>query len=209
MAIRIALDLEFYATEEKADDTKLIQLGYSIFDTSTSSILYTGGDYLQIDIPLSDYIIALTGINQRDLDTKGVSVVQAVENMNSMCTLYKVNFSQLITWGCGDAEALLKSFLELKGLPQQERNKLQEVGWNFGTSYMNLKSVYQAFRISQNKSKKGGLKKTCSNLGLPWEVFVDVISIDENGNKKIKQRTCHDARCDALNTAKIYMELFK
>lgn len=207
--IRIAMDLEFYAEESFCDTTRVIQLGYSIFNVHTKQILYTGGDYIKINTPLSNFIIGLTGIHQQDIDNKGVTVVEAVLNMNQKCEEYGVTFSQFATWGNGDPEALLAAYLKQLNKTDQPRDKLQDIDWKFGTSYLNLKSVYQAQRMQEHKGRRGGLKKSCSSLGLIWEVFSEVVSVDELGRKKIKQRTAHDARCDSLNTAKIYMELFK
>lgn len=209
MTIRIAMDLEFYAIETGADDTKLIQLGYCIFDTESRLILYTGGDYLKINIPLSPYIINLTGIKQRHLDEKGISVVEAVENMNSKCLEYGVGFNQFTTWGGGDVEALLNSYLKEKGLESHPRHQLFDTGWKFGTSYLNLKSVYQAMRIRNGKSRKGGLKKSMNSVGVDWQIFNEVVAINDNGRESIRQRSAHDARCDSLNTALMYLELFK
>lgn len=208
MSVRIAMDLEFYATEDGADDSKLIQLGYCIFDTESKKMLHTGGDYIKIDIPLSPYIITLTGITQKDIDEKGISVLEAVNNMNAKCIDFCVDFYQFATWGSGDVEALLTSYLTYINKLSHPKHSLFDTGWKFGTSYLNLKAVYQAQRIQNKSSRKGGLKKSCTKLGLEWQVFQDTY-INSQGNISHRQRSAHDARCDALNTARIYLELFK
>jgi inhibitor of KinA sporulation pathway (predicted exonuclease) len=198
---RIALDLEYYATEEKADPTRIIQVGYCIFNVITGEVVYTGGDYVQIDIPLSNFITILTGITQKDVDHKGVDIITAVDNMIAKCEEYNVGFHQFVTWGSGDGADLRNAYLKAKGLQDNPPHQLFDTGWKFGTAELNTKVVYQAMQIQKGNKYRGGLKKSLMSVGVPWDLFV------ESDTKR--QRSAHDARCDALNTANMYMYLFK
>lgn len=200
--IRIALDLEFWADGTVCDTTKIIQLGYCIFNATTKEILHTGGDYVTIDKPLTEFIIKLTGITQHDHDTKGIHISEAISNMIAACKEYGVTFRQLVTWGNGDCEALREAWLEL---PRHTDDK-----WYFGNAVCNVKSVYQAKRIAEGKNFHGGLSTAMKKCDLIFTPYVELHETQVNGYTHIHTDVyeAHDARCDSFNTALIYLHLF-
>lgn len=183
---RIAIDLELHSDGKTTG--KIIQLGYSIFNTETSEVLYTGGDFIQTGEPLSDYIISLTGIQERYIQEQGVTLQQAYENMYTKCEEFNVRFAQIIEWGSGDVSQL-----------KEELGN--SVSWKFGRASLNLKAVYQMFRIANRENYSGGLKRSIKNLGKEFQSFKDPVTGRMRGN--------HDARADALNTALMYLYLQK
>ena len=190
MVARVALDLELNVDGINPCED-IIQIGYSIFETTTGERLYVGGgDYVQINKPLYPYITTLTGITQWDVDNRGVSFQQAYDNLVAKCVEYNV-FRQLVTWG-NDREELLEQF-----------NNYYPTGkWMFGRSSCNTKPMFQAMQIQRGVGKSGGLKKSLNKLGVLWIVFKDVVT-----PTCTRQRSAHDARCDADNTVSMYLKL--
>lgn len=179
---RLAIDLELHSDGKKTG--KIIQLGYTIFSTS-GKILFTGGDFIITGEPLSDYIINLTGIQERHIVEQGVTLEQAYNNMVDKCTDYNV-FCQIVEWGSGDVSQL-----------KEELN--DSIEWKFGRASLNIKAVYQMFRMARGKNYSGGLKRSLKNIGKEFQSFKDPITGRMRGN--------HDARADALNTALMYLYL--
>lgn len=186
---RIALDLELN-TDGTNPTESIIQVGYTVFDTK-EGIIETAGDYIKIDKPLYPFIINLTSISQREIDTKGVSLEQAYLNLLEFCDKHEVKFGQLVTWGSGDLS-------ELKGQLQQA----EFFDWKFGRSELNLKAVYQMFAVANGFKRSGGLKLSMKNQGLNFVPYMDNVA-----DEKFRQRGAHDARTDALNTARFYLHL--
>ena len=188
--IRIALDLELNCDGTNPTE-EIIQVGYCAFDTETGNILEVAGDYVCISKPLHPYITTLTGITQKEIDDQGVSLEQAYKNLMSFFEKHDAGFRQIITWGGGDLSAL-KDELTFKGF----------TGWTLGRSECNAKAIYQAYRVANGAKHQSGLKNSMNKVGLKWNTFKE---IDLNGNTK--ERTAHNAKCDALNTAIMYMFL--
>lgn len=218
---RIALDLELN-TDGVNPTEDIIQIGYTAFDTETG-IIETSGDYIKINKPLYPYITKLTGINQHEIDTRSVSLAEAYYNLLKFCEKHEVKFGQLVTWGSGDHEELK---LQLDGLRQPQydggevpagyivkyftyeplgifaRPYLCVIDWKFGRAELNLKAVFQMYAVANNIQRSGGLKKSMKAVGLDFVPFMDKVA-----DGKFRQRGAHDARCDALNTARMYLKL--
>jgi DNA polymerase III epsilon subunit-like protein len=190
MTCRIAIDLEMHADGKTTGN--IIQLGWCIFSTKTEEILETGGDYIITNEPLSPYIQFLTGITEEDIQTRGVSLPVAYNRMVEVFKSYAGDkYYQIAEWGSGDTSFLAKSL---------NKEYLEE----FGRSTLNVKAVYQMFRLGNKLGGSGGLKTALHRLGGTWTPYYDQLP---NGN--IKQRNAHDARCDALNTVRVYLALQK
>lgn len=187
--IRFSLDLELN-TDGVNPTEDIIQVGYTAFNSITGEILETSGDYIAISKPLYPFIINLTGIIQHEIDTRGVSISQSYKNLLKFCEKHEIKFGQMVTWGSGDLDEYKKAVLE------------SGEEWIFGRTEFNLKTFYQAYRSINGLGHSGGLKKSMKNCSVEWQVFMDHLP---SGNKK--QRTAHDARCDALNTAVFYSHL--
>lgn len=192
--IRIALDLEYQADGTTVHTDKIIQLGYCIFNATNKQILFTGGSYVKIDEPLTPYITKLTGITQDDHDNKGISIEYAISKMMKKCDEIGVNFRQLVTWG-NDADILRETWLR--------QSKHDQDSWLFGYTYCNIKPLFQAKMISENKNYRGGLSVAARKLGLD---FIPYSETEINDTHK-RQYGKHDARCDSLNTARMYLKL--
>lgn len=184
--IRFSLDLELN-TDGSGITEDIIQVGYTAFNALTGEIVETSGDYIKIEKPLYPYIINLTGITQKDIDDNGVSISQSYKNLLNFLNRNSVKFFQMVTWGGGDLDAYKK---EVTASGEE---------WTLGRSECNIKSLYQAYKIANDQNYSGGLKRCMNKCGLGWSVYVENLP---SGHKK--QRTAHDARCDALNTAIFY-----
>lgn len=185
--LRIALDLEL-ESDGLGETGDIIQIGYTIFDTNTKKIIASNGDYVKVTKPLSAFITKLTKITQKDIDEKGIDIKTAYDNLLKFCDLYGVTFKQIVTWGSGDHKKL-KSYID-------------EVNWKFGRTECNLKPIYQMLQISKDYPFQGGLKKSLKSLGINWDVYKEKIS-----DNHYRQRSEHNAICDSINTAKMYLKL--
>lgn len=192
---RLSLDLELNVDGVNPTED-IVQVGYSAFDTETG-IIETTGDYIKIDKPLHPYIITLTGISQKDIDTKGVSLIEAYNNLLAFCDKHEIKSRQAVTWGAGDMPELKAQLEDIAMFI------LEGPGWRFGRAECNVKVVYQMYMIANGKNPSGGLGKSLKKLGLAFEPFLDVVST----SGAVRQRGAHDARADALNTAKMYLYL--
>lgn len=217
---RISLDLELNVDGVNPTES-IIQIGYTAFDTKTG-IIETSGDYVKIDKPLYPFITTLTGISQREIDTRGVSLAEAYSNLLDFCEKHEVKFGQLVIWGSGDHEELKYQldnlrFPQYKGgdIPKGYQVKtfaesefmratqyLIPLNWKFGRSELNLKAVYQMFATANDFKRSGGLSTSLKKQGLSFVPFQDKVA--ENS---YRQRGKHDARADALNTALFYLYL--
>jgi inhibitor of KinA sporulation pathway (predicted exonuclease) len=192
--IRVALDLELN-TDGLGETQEIIQIGYTVFDTITG-VIETSGDYIKTEIPLTPFIINLTGISQREIDTRGVSLIQAYTNLIEFCRKHDVKFWQMVTWGSGDHEELKQQVMLADMLSEHNTN------WNFGRSELNLKAVYQMYQARTDSKRSGGLALSMRKQGLSFVPYLDKVS-----GTAVRQRGQHDARADALNTALFYLKL--
>lgn len=151
---------------------KIIQLGACVIDIRTGLIIDKLNVFINPNEQLSQYIKDLTKISQEQVDN-GVTLENAYTQLKSMHLKHNC-FRNLVQWGHGDSE-LLKSQLALDGETF--------VG---GRRSIDVKTLYQAWRTSQNKPLQGGLANSMTKLGLKFE-----------GQK-------HSAIDDAVNTALTY-----
>jgi inhibitor of KinA sporulation pathway (predicted exonuclease) len=188
--IKLSLDLELNNDEKNTILMEIIQVGYTFYDTESKEF-FTYGDYVKIDAPLTPYIIKLTGITQDELDTRGVTLEQAYSNLVARCAQHGYTKGSVITWGGGDMQ-------ELKAA-------LQNPKWIFGRRERDVKQVYIMVKEALGINlKRGGLKSSCQDFGVGWTPYKDEVAPG-----KIRQRTAHDARCDALNTMIIHNKLIE
>lgn len=215
----------------------IIQLGWAIFSTERG-ILEVGGDYIKTGKPLSPYIKKLTKITERDIEERGVSIHEAYLNMQARFNHWVAEgkergegaISQICEWGSLDSDELKQELLDKQyhGVPFNHLKPHQELvyfkeytdtisdvktndcrvrnnyTWTFGRATLNIKAVYQMFMIAQCVGYRGGLRKSCQNLGIPSEPYLHEVKPGV-----FKQKTYHDARMDAKQTALVYLELQK
>ena len=207
--IRIAIDLELESDGVKTG--RIIQLGYTIFDTKNGDIIYAGGDYIKVDQPLHSFIIGLTKITDEDLTGKGIDITSAYKNMlnkfKQICiqeesktnnqssepvkNKEQTSFYQIIEWGSGDVKTLKKELLESG-----------DIKFEFGEASLNVKAVFQMMMIAKNQKFSGGLGRSLKKLGLNFESYKEEVAPGY-----FRQRGAHNAISDSLNTAKIYLAL--
>ena len=167
-----AIDLEM-----NKPSNKIIQIGLHIGDLLTGEAKISCSWNINPNEPIDPFITQLTGI--RDIDVvAGFTLEQAYKDMCGHLAQYKP-FMNPLTWGGGDAE-LLRNQLGLT----DER-------FVFGRRWIDVKTLYQSWRFSQNESIRSGLAKSMTRVGLKFE-----------GTK-------HTAMDDASNTFRIYRELLK
>lgn len=161
----MALDLEM-----NQPSGKIIQVGWCIgtIGGPIHGIHGCGSSIVNPNEELNPRIIQLTGITQEQVD-KGVTLTEAYDELIHYHKLYRC-FRNPLTWGGGDS-ATLRSQL---GLGNEQ--------FLFGRRWIDVKTIYQAYRISQGLGFQGGLAKSIHRVGGQFQ-----------GRK-------HDAENDARNT---------
>lgn len=181
--IRLSLDLEL-----AQPSNAIISIGAVAFNSDTGEILDRFHEYVYQDEIISEYIIKLTGITQKDVDSA-----------ETLGTVYQklVHFKQknkchyqTVVWGSGDMrllkEQVYKFYLEAYCGRWDSQN-----WWNFGRTEMNVKNLHQAILEAGGRNIQGGLAGSIKKYGINFK-----------GQK-------HNSGDDALNTALIYCEILK
>ena len=164
------LDLEF-----DQPSGKIIQIGAVVGETNTGEISQRLRIYVNPNEPISEFITNLCGITQHDIDTKGIQLDDAYQQLKEFHRKH-TEFVNPVTWGGGDSEYLRE---QLSDTAKQD--------WCFGRRWIDAKTVYVGHMIlHQNRILSGGLNTAMHRLGLKFQ-----------GRK-------HDALDDAENTFKIY-----
>lgn len=172
-----ALDLEL-----NQPSGRIIQIGAVVGNINTGEVLDKISIFVNPQEQLSEFIIGLTKIKQPMVDA-GLSLPEAYLQLQAF---HKKNgsFYNPITWGGGDT-------IELKAELQQSPNPPE---WCFGRRWIDAKTLYVSWRLSNGKPPVGGLAKAMRNLGLQFK------------------GCAHRADDDAENTFRIYaalLEFFK
>jgi inhibitor of KinA sporulation pathway (predicted exonuclease) len=154
---------------------KIIQIGAVIGDTLTGVISHKLRIYVNPNEPISPTIIELCGITQEKIDSEGIPLDAAYENLKRFHRA-NTDFMNPITWGGGDS----------KEIQDQIGEKARE-DWCFGRRWIDAKTMAVSRMIArEDKILSGGLKTTMKRYGLKFD-----------GRP-------HDAQDDAENTFKIY-----
>lgn len=169
----LALDLEM-----EQPSNRIIMLGICIGNLSTGEILHRQDWLINTDEPISAFISSLTGITDAQRVARGVSLAQAFKELSELHKRFDC-FINPITWGHGDTELLR----------QQVRPNLED--WPFGFRQIDVKTIWQFWRMSRGLPTQGGLAKSMTKIGLNFE-----------GKK-------HNANDDAFNTFRVAHLLFK
>jgi len=174
-----SLDLEL--NKEGNQTTDIIQIGAVIGNIYTGEILKKLRLYVKPSKPLDPFIITLTGIKQSDIDEKGITLLEAYNELKK-CHIDLKSHHSIIQWGGGDEKELKEQLLK-QGMPFYD--------WCFGRTYFNVKSLCQSISKAKKQKFQGGLKKYCQR------------------HKVIFEGPAHDALQDSLNTFKLYVDLLK
>lgn len=168
----IALDLEMNQPTKT-----IIQVGLAVGNTVTGQLIMQEAIDIHTHEILNPDIIELTGISQEQVNG-GVALTAAYDRMVALANLYDV-FINPLTWGGGDSETL-----------RQQLN-MSNQNWRFGRRWIDAKTLFIAWRMSQQKEVQGGLARAMTKLGLAFK-----------GRK-------HNAGDDAANTFRIYHKLLQ
>lgn len=170
----ISLDLEFNQPSQK-----IIQIGAVCGDAKSGAILDTFSVIVNPEEPLNPYIIALTGITEEQILREGVSLLDGYLLLKEFYNKNKPEIRNPITWGGGDPQELRKQL------------GMDEDNFIFGRRWIDTKTIFQAYRLSQDEKIQAGLAKAMTRVGLQFK-----------GRK-------HNAKDDALNTLVLYSFLLK
>lgn len=159
---------------------KIIQIGACVGDIETGEILDRLSVFVNPNETLSAFIINLTKIKQEDVDS-GVSLLEAYNRLKEM-HLKHGSFTNSVCWGGGDAQDLRNQLI----LENPSFND-----WCFGRRWIDVKTIYIACRLANDKPITGGLSKAMSKFKLQF------------------QGQAHNAMWDSVNTFYIYTTLLK
>jgi inhibitor of KinA sporulation pathway (predicted exonuclease) len=168
----LSLDLEM-----NQPSNKIIQVGACVGDITTGEVLEKLSVDVKIDEPITLYIENLTGISNERMNA-GTTLKDAYNSLIKLAEKHSCPRGMTLTWGVGDLH-LLRSQLGY------------DEDWYLGRRFMDVKTLYIFYALSNNKPIRGGLAKSLLRLGLKFE-----------GTK-------HDAQDDAVNTFRVAHELFK
>lgn len=174
---------------------KIIQIGAIVGNIATGEILERFSVFVNPKEKLSEKIIKLTKITQKDVDN-GFTLEEAYNQLRALHEKHN-SFINPLTWGGGDSQELLNQLrkpliykiLVLLGLKHNI-----ELGWCFGRRWVDVKTLFVSWRFLNGKPIQGGLAKSMLKVGLKFQ-----------GQK-------HNATDDAENTFHIYrkmLSLFK
>jgi inhibitor of KinA sporulation pathway (predicted exonuclease) len=166
----LSIDLELNQPSQK-----IIQVGACVFRKKDGVIIDKFMVYVNPQEKLAPEITKLTGITQDQVETHGYSCKEAYFKLKQFAKKHKV-FKNPILWGSGSWNDALHLYKEADpGEP------------NFmGHRVLDVKTLYQMYRIENGEKVKGGLEDAIKELGLTFE------------------GKSHNALWDAINTVKVY-----
>lgn len=173
--IFVAIDLEL--NKDGNGTTDIIQVGAVAGDCITGKINDRLTVYTTPSKPLDPFIISLTGITQKTIDDKGISLRDAYYKLVEFHKANKAHHC-LVQWGHGDANEL-KSQIKAVGIDS----------WSFGRREFDVKTLCQSIFLAKEESFQGGLKKMAHRFGLSFD------------------GRAHDATVDAENTFRLFSHL--
>jgi inhibitor of KinA sporulation pathway (predicted exonuclease) len=172
----MSLDLEMNQPSKK-----IIQVGACVFKPRNCEIVEKFMVYVNPHEPIGTVephnIVGLTGITDAHV-AQGTSVEKAYELLRELSQKHKCMMNPVV-WGSG-------VFSDSSELYKQGGSKEP----NFmGHRVTDAKTLYQSWRMIDNKKVKGGLENAMIELGLEFE------------------GRAHDALADAINTARVWCKL--
>lgn len=168
----VAIDLEL-----NQPSGLIIQVGAVVGDITNGQVIARFSEMVWLHEPLNPAITKLTGIKQSQLDSASMLCNVYGRLVSFVDGFAKTRHLNPITWGGGDSDYLVG---QARAYTSEEDLVLFKNP--FGRRWLDAKTLYQTWRMVQNKPLGGGLKRGLINLGL-----------------KFKGRP-HDACDDAENT---------
>lgn len=185
--IRISLDAEFeqprtniQTPDSYLDEQRLIEIGWTIFESTPFTVIKQQSYYINIGVPLSAFIKKLTGATDEKI-AAGKTLLEVYDILVQDMKQYKAT-RIVAQWGSGDMESIAQE-LQTSGAAFK---------WEFGRSGLNVKHLYQTYCEANGLKPNGGLASSMAKLGVVWQ-----------GRNK------HRAGVDALNTAYFYSFLMQ
>jgi inhibitor of KinA sporulation pathway (predicted exonuclease) len=168
----VAIDLEM-----NQPSARIIQIGAVLGNVRTGKVLARFDVKVNPLETLDPRIIELTGITQIEVDT-ACTLAPAYKRLAAWLAPHAPQRPlNPLTWGGGDSDTL------------REQLGLQDERWLFGRRWIDVKTLYVAWRMARGKDIQGGLAKAMTQLGLAF-----------SGRK-------HNATHDAENTFRMYCAL--
>lgn len=174
----VALDLEL---NQLNNAPKIIQIGLTIADLDTRTILDKKSIMVHPQEGITEYIATLTGITDNQVKD-APDLAGAYKEMIAYLKPFEIH-KQPILWGNGDIWAIKR---ELATYPE---GVIDWKTWPFGFTEMNIKTVVQMILTSRGQKTQGGLAKSMNKFGLRF------------------LGTKHRADDDSYNTMILYMKL--
>lgn len=162
------------------DSGKTIQVGACVYDLYKEIITDKFCVFVNPREKLNPKIIELTGITQDQVDNESYSTKEAYFLLKKFKEKNKT-FLNPIVWGSGTWND--STHLHKEAQPGEA---------NFmGHRVIDIKTIYQMYRMVNSKKVKGGLATACEELGISFE-----------GKN-------HNALDDSINTVKVFAKLIK
>jgi inhibitor of KinA sporulation pathway (predicted exonuclease) len=168
----VALDLEL-----NQPSGWVVQIGAVLGNVRTGKVVSQFDVKMNPGEPFSLRIAELTGISPQEIES-APSLAEAGQALVAwIAPQDSVRLLNPLTWGGGDTETLRDQL----GFATEQ--------WIFGRRWIDVKTLYVAWRMAQGKDISGGLARAMTKLGLSFR-----------GRK-------HDALDDSLNTFRRYRAL--
>lgn len=175
----VALDLEM-----NQPSGRIIQIGAVLGELESGREVSRCAVWVNPDEPLAPAISKLVGVRQQTLESEGLALAAAYEELCLWLAPWEVERGlNPLTWGGGDSQTLAEQ-VAAAGVVFDGR-------WLFGRRWLDVKTLYTAWRHSQGLGAVGGLARSLRPLGLSFE-----------GRK-------HRADDDAWNTFRAYHRLLR
>jgi inhibitor of KinA sporulation pathway (predicted exonuclease) len=173
----VSIDLELNQPSKR-----IIQIGAVVGDLTTGNVVDRFSIFINPVEALSPEIVKLCGIKQSDVDS-APDIKEAYRQLTIWLKPYAGQRSlNPLTWGGGDSEDLRQAV----GVDREDR-----ATWVFGRRWIDVKTVFIAWRTAHQRPGDGGLAKSMTKLGLAFQ-----------GHR-------HNALNDAENTFAVYIALLK
>jgi inhibitor of KinA sporulation pathway (predicted exonuclease) len=199
MSRYIAIDLELeqpysnVQTPDSCTDTeRIIQVGIVVFELAAQepTILASETMFIEYPHPLSNFISKLTSITSEEVNEASHSILSAVHRIAQYRSFFNTS-RQIVEWGGGDVEALIKE-------SNMTKSQFQTIT-GMARSTINAKVLFQCYAMVNDIKPQGGLSKSMRKIGLEFK----------NTRYQGKNKGAHWAESDAYNTARIFNKIIE
>lgn len=132
----------------------IIQIGVCIGNLQTSEVLYRNDWIVNPGEPLDPRIVALTGISEETIATRGVPMAQAYDELKKANRSFDCYVNPIV-WGGGDSVEL--------------RSQCDGKDWPFGHRFFDMKTLWQWKCMQEGRPTQGGLAKSMTKMGLNFQ----------------------------------------